>query len=143
VLGAGLGASAGIARTGAWLQSCMFSEHVFSSDYFGRWGENPMAYYLVFMFFGVFAGGLVSSQLANRGKIMIEKGSAVSGKKRLIYALVGGILAGFASRIAGGCTSGQALTGGAMLVNGSLIFMITCFAGGYGFAWFVRGQWHD
>jgi len=56
-------------------------------------------------------------------------------------ALAGGILVGFASRLASGCTSGQALTGGAMLASGSLLFLASMFASGYAMAWFVRRQW--
>jgi len=56
---------------------------------------------------------------------------------------VGGILVGFASRLAGGCTSGQALTGTAQLMTGSFLFLICIFVGGYGAAWFVRRQWND
>ena len=55
--------------------------------------------------------------------------------------LAGGALAGFAARMAGGCTSGQALTGGALLLDGSWVFTLTTFMGAYGAAWFVRRQW--
>jgi hypothetical protein len=50
---------------------------------------------------------------------------------------------GFAGRLAQGCTSGQALTGGAMLLTGSLLFLVCVFAGGYAAAHFVRRQWDD
>ena len=46
-----------------------------------------------------------------------------------------------AARMALGCTSGQALSGGAMLSVGSWIYMFSVFAGGYAAAWFVRRQW--
>jgi hypothetical protein len=62
---------------------------------------------------------------------------------RLGYALAGGVIVGFASRLAQGCTSGQALSGGALLLTGSIVFMLCVFAGGYAAAWFVRRQWHD
>jgi len=134
-LGAGLGASGGIARFGAELESWVAPAHVAASDYFGAWGTNPLSYYLVFMFVGVFFGGLISAVLARRIDIKVERGAAVSSKYRLTLALIGGVLAGYAARIAGGCTSGQALTGGAMLLTGSLIFMGCVFAGGYAAAW--------
>ena len=57
--------------------------------------------------------------------------------------LAGGLLVGFSSRLAQGCTSGQALTGGAMLLSGSLAFMVALFASGYATARLFRGQWHD
>lgn len=143
VLGAGLGASAGLARAGAWAMSCCASAHVLASEYFGKWGTNPLRYYLSFMFVGVFLGGLFSAILAGRTGWTLEKGAAYPARNRTLLALAGGIVVGFASRLASGCTSGQALTGSAMLLSGSLVFLVCVFVGGYGFAWFVRRQWHD
>ncbi|MBF0118499.1 MAG: YeeE/YedE family protein [Desulfobacterales bacterium] len=143
-LGAGLGASSGIARIGAFISGFIAPNHTISSEYFGAWGDQPLRYYLVYMLIGVFLGGLSSAVIAQRlKKLVIEKGNAVSSKTRLIFTLIGGLLVGFASRLAGGCTSGQALTGGALLLSGSLIFLICVFAGGYAAAYFVRRQWDD
>jgi len=146
VLGAGLGASAGTARLGAWIEACLAPAHTGASAYFGPWfegGRSVLAYYLVFMFGGAFFGGLLSAILARRIRVTVERGRAYPAGRRLLLALAGGIIVGYASRLAGGCTSGQALSGGAMLLNGSLVFMICVFAGGYATAWFVRRQWHD
>ena len=118
-------------------------EHTRSSEYFGAWGKEPLNYYLVYMFFGVFGGGLISAFLSRRLQFQVERGRQASVKYRLVLALAGGVLAGFASRLAQGCTSGQALSGSAMLLSGSLVFLVCVFAGGYGAAWFVRRQWHD
>ena len=142
-LGAGLGASGGIARIAAHLEGSVAGAHTVASEYFGRWGENPLRYYLVFMLLGTFLGGLFSAVQANRVEFIIEKGAACSSGKRLIFALAGGTIAGFASRLARGCTSGQALTGTALLLTGSIIFLICLFVGGYAAAYFVRGEWHD
>jgi uncharacterized membrane protein YedE/YeeE len=143
ILGAGLGASGGIARIGASLSLCVSAPHTLDSRYFGAWGSRPMNYYLVFMLAGTFVGGLFSALLANRFRLQIERGAASSKGRRLGYALVGGVIAGFASRLAQGCTSGQALSGGALLLTGSIVFMLCLFASGYATAWFVRRQWHD
>ena len=143
ILGAGLGASAGIARVGAFAESCVSASHVLSSEYFGSWGRTPLRYYLVFMLLGTFLGGLFSSLLGNRAHFTLERGKASPARLRAVLALVGGIIVGFASRLAQGCTSGQALSGGAMLLSGSLVFMGCVFAGGYATAWFVRRQWND
>jgi uncharacterized membrane protein YedE/YeeE len=143
VLGAGLGASGGIARVGAWLSMCVSAPHTLASAYFGKWGARPMDYYLVFMFVGVFVGALFSALLANRARLRVERGAASPVGRRLGYALAGGVIAGFASRLAQGCTSGQALSGGALLLTGSIVFMLCVFAGGYATAWFVRRQWND
>lgn len=143
ILGAGLGASGGIARIGAALSMSVSAPHTLSSEYFGKWGERPLHYYLVFMFVGTFVGALFSALLANRARIQVERGAASSVGRRLGYALTGGVLVGFASRLAQGCTSGQGLSGGALLLSGSLVFLVCLFASGYAAAWFVRKQWHD
>lgn len=143
VLGAGLGASGGIARLGAFVEGCILPGHVSASAYFGQWGSQPLQYYLVFMLLGTLAGGLFSALLANRVGLRLERGRSASAGLRVVFALVGGVLAGFASRLANGCTSGQALSGSAMLLSGSLLFLVSVFAGGYAAAWFVRRQWRD
>ena len=48
---------------------------------------------------------------------------------------------GYGALLARGCTSGQALSGGAVLSVGSWAFMLAVFAGGYGLAWFLRRLW--
>lgn len=143
ILGAGLGASSGLARLGAWLELKIAPAHTLASPYFGRWGEHPLHYYLVFMLAGVFIGGLISALRAKRCTLQVERGAACSVGKRLGLAMTGGLIAGFASRLANGCTSGQALSGSAALLTGSLLFLFFMFAGGYAAAWFVRRQWHD
>jgi uncharacterized membrane protein YedE/YeeE len=143
ILGAGLGASGGLARIAAFLEGLVLPEHTQASEYFGGWGKRPLHYYLVYMLIGVFLGGLFSALLADRVSFRVERGKTASILLRLAYALAGGILAGFASRLAAGCTSGQALTGSALLLTGSIVFMLCVFAGGYAAAYFVRRQWHD
>lgn len=142
ILGAGLGASSGIARIAACAELCVARSHTLAGEYFGNWGDKPLKYYLVFMLTGTFIGGLFSALLANRFHVQTERASKFSAKKRIILALIGGIIVGFSSRLASGCTSGQALTGSAQLVTGSFLFMICVFIGGYAFAYFVRRQWN-
>jgi uncharacterized membrane protein YedE/YeeE len=56
-------------------------------------------------------------------------------------AFGGGMIMGFGARLARGCTSGQALSGGAVLSAGSWAFMFSIFIGAYGLAWFFRRFW--
>jgi uncharacterized membrane protein YedE/YeeE len=143
VLGAGLGASAGIARLAAGAELSALRSHTLSSEYFGAWGAQPARYYLVYMLVGIFIGALFSALLAGRIQPSLERAMGFSGRNRALLALGGGVLVGFASRLASGCTSGQALTGSAQLMTGSFVFLLCVFAGGYGSAWLVRGQWND
>lgn len=143
VLGAGLGASGGIARFAAFAERAILPKHVADSEYFGAWGDSPLTYYLVFMFVGIVFGGGLSALLARRQRLVVERGRAFPASRRLWLALGGGLLVGFASRLAGGCTSGQALAGGALLLNGSLLFLVCLFASGYATARLFRRQWDD
>ncbi len=86
-------------------------------------------------------GGFLSAAFAGRLKKTVEKGPRVSTGTRLALAFVGGGLMGIGSKFAGGCTSGQALSGGALLNLGSWAFMMMVFAAAYALAWFVRRQW--
>jgi hypothetical protein len=119
-------------------------EAVESSSYMGKYfagGANPLNNTLVFVVIGVFAGGLVSGLLAGRVRKSVEKGPRITVNSRLIFAFIGGGMMGFAARLARGCTSGQALSGGATLALGSWAFMLMFFAGGFIAATFMRRQW--
>ena len=71
-----------------------------------------------------------------------ERGPNITNSRsRLVLALVGGVISGFAARLARGCTSGQGLVGGAELSVGAWAFLICVFIGGWLAAWFVRKQW--
>ena len=145
-LGAGLGASAAPARFGAYLESCIAPTHALAQRLLRQVVRRRRQSARVLS--GVHDGGYVPGRVvlgsarATRGRVR-RTWRGDSSRRRLLYALVGGLIVGYASRLADGCTSGQALTGGALLMNGSLVFMICVFAGGYATAWFVRRQWHD
>ena len=142
-----MGASSTAIRVGAVIEDTVAPSHAEASEYFGGKflgeGNNPLRYYLVYMSVGIFLGGLLSSVIGRRLKLAVERGRAFSSGKRLALALAGGVLIGYASSLASGCTSGQALTGGALLANGSIVFMMCVFASGYATAYFVRRQWND
>lgn len=141
ILGAGLGASGALARFGAWLEHLALPARVEANAYFGGWFPDPLSYYLVFMLLGVFAGGLFSALAGGRARVWVERGPTASRLSRLVLALAGGALTGFAARLAQGCTSGQGLSGGALLLTGSFVFLGCVFATGYLTAWIFRRQW--
>ena len=144
IMGRGLGASGALMRFTAWLTSVVSPEHVNSNAYLAKYageGVNPFRNWLVFEIIGVIVGGFISAWLAGRLKIMTGRGPNISDKARWGFAFLGGSLMGFGARMAYGCTSGQALTGGATLALGSWAFMFAVFAGGYAMAYFVRKQW--
>lgn len=143
VLGTGLGASGGIARMAAQAAHAVAPAAVEANPQLGPWfeGEGALRYYLVFMLLGTLAGGLLSAASAGRIQPGIEGGARASKSLRLTLALVGGALSGLGARFAMGCTSGQALSGGAMLQLGSFVFLAATFAAGFLLAPFVKKEW--
>ena len=65
----------------------------------------------------------------------------ITVRTRWLMAFVGGAIMGYGARMARGCTSGLALSGGAVLSLGAWLFMFSVFAGGYALAYFVRKLW--
>lgn len=122
----GLGASGAATRVGQFVTT---GEAHFLDDW------------IVFEVLGVFLGGLLGAYSAGRLRLGVIRGAGVSVRSRLAFAFGGGLLMGMAARAARGCTSGQALSGGATMSVGAWIFMLSVFAGGYGLAWFLRRQW--
>lgn len=145
VTGNGLGASGGFARVMVFFEDRVAPEHVDRNPQLAPMagGENsPLDHRLVWMVLGVILGGFVSGLLAGRTKVETCKGSQISTKTRWMLAFLGGGLMGYGAGLARGCTSGQALSGGAVLSVGSWAFMMMVFAGGYLFAYPLRKAWN-
>ena len=144
VMGRGLGASGAVASTITAGLDVVAPQHVAANPAYAEYlkeGTTPLKDWLVFEVLGVFVGGWLSGMLAHRVTRTVEKGPNISTNRRLVFALVGGVLMGVGAKLARGCTSGQALTGGALLNAGSWAFMLMVFAGAYGLAYFMRRQW--
>ena len=144
-MGRGLGASGAFSATLAWLVNLVAPAHAQANEYFrdylGDGSTHPLKAWLVFEVLGMLVGAFLSGLLAGRVRLTVEKGPRVTIALRLLCAFAGGMLMAFGAHLARGCTSGQALTGGALLNVGSWSFMIMVFVGGYAAAWFMRWQW--
>jgi uncharacterized protein len=145
VMGRGLGASGAFSTLVAWVVDLVAPAHAqansFYADYLGSGAGHPLKDWLVFEVLGVLVGGFLSGALAGRIKKTVEKGPRISTRNRLLLAFAGGTVMGVGAKLARGCTSGQALSGGALMSAGSWAFMLMVFAGGYATAWFLRRQW--
>ena len=145
IMGRGLGASGAFSSLVAAMVHTVAPAHAesntFYKEYLGDGSKSPLLDWLVFEVIGVFAGGFLSGALAGRLRSTVEKGPRVSVGGRLALAFLGGVVMGVGAKLARGCTSGQALTGGALLSVGSWAFMLCVFAGAYATAYFVRRQW--
>jgi hypothetical protein len=144
IMGQGLGASGAIFGYGVAALHAVAPAHVEANRHMAAVfadGHSPFDSYYIFMTIGVFLGGAVSSYSAGRMRLQVQRGPRISVSWRLVLAFAGGILMGYAARLTRGCTSGQALSGGALLSVGSWVFMMSVFAGGYALAWFLRKEW--
>jgi hypothetical protein len=144
VTGRGLGATGAFSSVAAWLTSLFASvDHVTTNVVHSRyWNEGaPLASWTVFLIGGALIGAWISGVQGRRFQWSVERGPRVTDNQRLMLAFAGGFLAAYGAKIAKGCTSGQALTGGAILNVGSLAFMVSVFAAAYALAWFVRKEW--
>lgn len=144
IMGRGLGATGAFSSVVAAGAATLAPEHAASSaPYAGylRGGASPLRDWLVFEILGVILGGFTSARLAGRFRFAVERGAGVTDRGRLLFALSGGFIMAVGAKLARGCTSGQALTGGAMLAVGSWIFIAAAFTAGYLVAPLVRRQW--
>lgn len=143
VMGHGLGASGAAtqvtARVVAWGAPQHAQENLYLSGYL-RTGSLWQSWIFLEVL-GVMIGGFIGAVTARRFRPQIECGLRTRKGNRLLLALLGGMVTGFGTRLALGCTSGQALSGGAVLAAGSWLFTLMFFLGGYLFAHLLRRQW--
>lgn len=145
IMGRGLGASGALSTAVAVTVSKIAPEHAaqnnFYKEYIGDENANPFMDWLIFQTIGVLVGGFISGIISHRVKKSVEKGPRISTNMRFVYAFIGGGLLGWGAKLARGCMSGQALSGGAVLNLGSWVFMMMVFVGGYAAAYLMRRQW--
>ena len=142
--GRGLGASGAFATTASGTVAAVAPDYARAHPYFGRYAGQPggpWRDWLLLEIAGVLVGGFVSAALAGRLRGEVERGRGVSSRARLAIAFSGGAAMGLGSVLARGCTSGQALTGGALLSVGSWGFMLTAFAAAYAVAPALKCSW--
>ncbi len=145
LVGRGLGASGAFSSVVASTIAGTAPEHVAGNPaytgYLRDGSVHPLKDWLVFEIIGVTLGGLFSALLAGRLRLSIDRGTQISDRTRLFLAFGGGAIMGIGAKLARGCTSGQALTGGAMLSVGSWLFVVAAFAAGYLASPLFRRSW--
>jgi uncharacterized membrane protein YedE/YeeE len=144
VTGGGLGASAAMSRVQTGILDLLAPAHVDRVAYFAEMAggaRSPWAHYAIYMLVGTVLGGFASGLVNRRLKLETRRGPRVSVHARWGFAFLGGAIMGYGARLARGCTSGQALSGGAVLSVGSWAFALAIFASAYAVAWFFRRLW--
>jgi len=142
VAGQGMGASGAFSRVTAqlaYLYDSTFAQNAYAAKYLVH--GNALANWTVVEMVGIFIGGYLSAVIAGRIKSGIDKAEGYSSFKRLIFAFVGGFIMAGATRLARGCTSGQALDGAATFSVGTWVFMLCAFGTGFFLAPLFKKQW--
>lgn len=123
-----------VGMVGQWLAPAAFDNMYFNFI------MPPGITYSVVLLVGVFFGGMIGA--ATSGTLQWgKKGSANSDEqwkrifgpqvwKRWVIAFFGAIILEFAAGIAGGCTSGLAISGGMLLAPAAFLFIAGMFASG-------------
>ena len=102
---------------------------------------HPAITWQVWLMVGVLVGAFTSARLAgvaHRRWLPDTGWTELFGARRsvrLLVAFVGAVLVQLGAGIAGGCTSGLAISGGAVLSPAAFVFMAGMFAGGIPTAW--------
>jgi uncharacterized protein len=144
ITGRGLGASGAAKSTVVTAVDKVAPKYAQENQYIGQFitdDKHPLNEWLVFEVIGVFAGAFLSGALAGRLKLKVEHSPKITVRRRLIFAALGGLLFGFGSQLARGCTSGAALTGMAALSLAGFVTMIFIFGTGYAAAYLFRKNW--
>ena len=144
ITGRGLGATGGLKSGVVAIVNEVGTEHAHENAYYSKFLSDegsPLNNWLVFETLGIVVGAFLSGGLNGRLGFRVQHSPKITVRRRLIFALSGGILFGLGAQIARGCTSGAALSGIAVLSVGGFITMLAMFGTAYLFAYFLRKNW--
>lgn len=139
--GHGVGATGASTRLTAWLGMELAPQATAANGYLGAMVQDghPLASWISWQVIGVAIGALASAYWAGRLRVQIDGARSLGSGRRLLMALLGGVLAGFGARVSAGCTSGLGLSGAATLAAAAFVFLGTFFAAGLLTSRLVRG----
>lgn len=143
LVGNGMGSSGAFARVATEIGLQIAPEATRENGYLGSMAQgNPLAAWVVLAAVGILIGGILASISSGRFRVKVDRGSGRIGVgTRLALALAGGVLSGFGSRLAAGCTSGVGLSNTAMLGVAGFVFLIAFFVAGLLISLFMRRVW--
>ncbi|MDD4837229.1 MAG: YeeE/YedE thiosulfate transporter family protein [Dethiosulfovibrio sp.] len=137
------GASTTFARLGAAVYGAVAPERAVTLEYFIKYPFKADWQFLFLI--GIFLGALLSSTL--NGTFFIEGVPELWREKfgarlwpRLSIAFLGGIVAAFGARMAGGCPSGHGLSGLMQLSVSGVVSLVAFFIGGVAMARIIYGR---
>jgi hypothetical protein len=124
--GRGIGASGAFASAAAPVANAVAGPTIAANPALADRMPAPYAPWndwIVLELLGVVVGASLSARRAGRWRAAVDD----RAPGRISRALAGGALMGLGARLAYGCTSGLAVTGGALLATGAWLFIVLAF----------------
>ena len=128
-----IGCSTAFARASGMIERLFRGNKVDNKPYYTKF--PPIVDWEWMLVIGVVIGAYISAKLSGEFQVQwvperweASFGSAISA--RWLVALIGGVIIGFGSRWAGGCTSGHGISGSLQLAVSSWVAAICFFIGG-------------
>ncbi len=142
IAGQGLGASRAFTVVAGTGLKGLLPGYTATLSYLSKYLEvTPFHDWTVVEVTGLFAGAVIGVLLSSGFRLRMDRGAQMAVGMRVLTAVSGGAIMGFASRLARGCTSGIALTGGSQLALSGWVFVVAMFAAGFLFAAMFRRLW--
>jgi len=128
-----IGCSTAFARTSGMTERAVRGKKVERKEYYKKF--IPKVDWEWMLVLGVIVGAFISSFISGTFNVETVPSiwESVFGNTlllRFVIAFIGGILIGFGSRMAGGCTSGHGISGTIQMAVGSWLAFICFFIGG-------------
>lgn len=142
----GLGTSTTFVRVAGAIEGTVAKEHVEANSYYasllvGRPIIEWQFALVIFLFIGAFVAAKSSgSKFVEHVPKLWEWRFGPSRPLRYAAAFLGGVVLLFGARMAGGCTSGHAITGGLQLAVSSWSFLIAMFISGIAVTFLIFGK---
>lgn len=131
-----IGTTLAFVKFTALIENFFTEGRVSESIYFQKYipGKPFFTWQPVFVVF-IFVGSFVASRLSGKIKLeyvpkLWEKNFGPSQTVRKVGAFIGGFILLFGARLAGGCTSGHAVSGGLQLAVSGWLFIAALFTTG-------------
>lgn len=129
-----IGCSTTFARLSGMIEKYFRGKEVEEKEYYKK--VPPIIDWQFMLVIGILIGAFLSAILSGTFKLELvpllwaEHFGADSGFSRFIVSLIGGVLVGFGSRWASGCTSGHGVSGALQMAISSWISVICFFIAG-------------
>jgi hypothetical protein len=129
-------------KMGGFLEAIFSKSYVENSIYYQKYFKKALINWQMIFVISIFFGSLIATKLSKSKHIeyvpkIWRENYGPSKLKRNIFAFLGGLILVFGARMAGGCTSGHAISGGLQLSVVSWVFMLSVFAVGIPFSMII------